>query len=193
MFLGLVRNKKFLPTLYKDNIYEIPFRSLFDDGKRLILTDLDNTLISYKEKNSNEKLDELIANLKEMGFEIIIVSNNNKKKRVKSFAEHFNVKYLHFALKPFKFGYKRALKMASKKYKTEEVITIGDQLLTDIFSSNRMKFTSILVEAIDRKTEIITTRINRFIEKHVMKVLKKKEKAKYDEVLAIYGERHYGL
>lgn len=193
MFLGVVRNKKFLPKLYKDSIYEIPFKEFFEAGKRLILFDLDNTLISYKEKESNEKLDNFIQGLKDMGYEIIIVSNNNKKKRVKYFATHFKVKYLHFALKPFKFGYKRALRMASKKYQRSEVITVGDQLLTDIYSSNRMKFDSVLVEAIDRKTELLYTRINRITEKHVMKVLKKKEKEQYQNILSLYGERHYGL
>lgn len=193
MFLGLVKNQKFIPTLYLKDIFEIDFKAFYDAGKRLILTDLDNTLVSYKEPDSNSKLDDLINSLLKMGYEIIIVSNNKSNKRVKRFGDYWHIKYLNLALKPLKRGYKKALKLATRKYQKEEILTIGDQLLTDVFSSNRMGYTTILVDAIDRKTEVFSTKINRINEKHVLKVLKKKMPDIYKDKLARYGEKYYGI
>lgn len=192
MFLGLFKNKHFIPSLYVNTIFDIDYNKLYEDGIRLILTDLDNTLISYKETDPLEAQYDWVKKMKEIGFEIIIVSNNSHKDRVSHFAKLLDIKYLNFALKPTKIGMKKALKMANKKYEPEEVIALGDQLMTDILVANRMKFHSVLVKAVDRKSDILPTRINRKLEGHVLKVLKKKETASYNEKLLQYVEDSYG-
>ena len=192
MFLGLFKNKHFIPSLYVNTIFDIDFNKLYEDGIRLILTDLDNTLISYKETDPLEAQYDWVKKMKEIGFEIIIVSNNSHKDRVSHFAKLLDIKYLNFALKPTKIGMKKALKMANKKYEPEEVIALGDQLMTDILVANRMKFHSVLVKAVDRKSDILPTRINRKLEGHVLKVLKKKETESYNEKLLQYVEDSYG-
>lgn len=192
MFLGLFKNKHFIPSLYVNTIFDIDYNKLYEDGIRLILTDLDNTLISYKETDPLEAQYDWVKKMKEIGFEIIIVSNNSHKDRVSHFAKLLDIKYLNFALKPTKIGMKKALKMANKKYEPEEVIALGDQLMTDILVANRMKFHSILVKAVDRKSDILPTRINRKLEGHVLKVLKKKETESYNEKLLQYVEDSYG-
>lgn len=192
MFLGLFKNKHFIPSLYVNTIFDIDYNKLYEDGIRLILTDLDNTLISYKETDPLEAQYDWVKKMKEIGFEIIIVSNNSHKDRVSHFAKLLDIKYLNFALKPTKIGMKKALKMANKKYEPEEVIALGDQLMTDILVANRMKFHSVLVKAVDRKSDILPTRINRKLEGHVLKVLKKKETESYNEKLLQYVEDSYG-
>ena len=46
----------FVPDAYYQNIAEIPYNTLYEQGIRLILTDLDNTLLSYKEDAVSEAL-----------------------------------------------------------------------------------------------------------------------------------------
>jgi len=191
MFLGLIKDSRFLPTEYYDSIFEINFEDYYNKGIRVILTDLDNTFISYKEKEPKEDHFKLVKRLKELGFEIVIVSNNSSNKRVKHFATLLDLKYTHFALKPTKIGYKKAMKKLDKKYLKDEVMTIGDQLMTDIFSSNRMGFTSILVKAIDKKTEVLTTRINRALERHAITRIGKKDIKAFEKHLAKYWENNY--
>ena len=41
--------KKLIPDEYYNSIEDIPYNKLYAQGIRLILTDLDNTLISYRE------------------------------------------------------------------------------------------------------------------------------------------------
>ena len=148
--------------------------------------------ISYKETEPLEAQYAWVKKMKEIGFEIIIVSNNSHKERVSRFAELLDIKYLNFALKPTKIGMKKALKMAQQKYNSNEVVALGDQLMTDILVANRMKFHSILVKAVDRKSDILPTRINRKLERHVLKVLRKKNSESYKEKLSAYVEDSYG-
>ena len=49
MFLGLIKDDKFIPTIYKETVFDIDYIKLYDDGIRLILTDLDNTLVDDDE------------------------------------------------------------------------------------------------------------------------------------------------
>lgn len=51
--------KKLIPDYYFKSIYDIPYTQLYENGIRLILTDLDNTLISYQEELPNKELFEL--------------------------------------------------------------------------------------------------------------------------------------
>ena len=184
--------KKLIPTYYYNSIYDIDFNQLYESGKRLILTDLDNTLISYKESMPKDDLKSLINNLKNIGFEIIIVSNSNKGIRAKKFAEILDIKYTKLSLKPLKRGINKAIKkLASKKYLKSEIILFGDQLMTDIFGANRAKIDSILVKPIDKLTDILPTRINRKLEIHFLKKIKKKLPNLYKERLEAYVEASY--
>ena len=192
MFLGLVKDHKFIPTIYKETVFDVDYTKLYESGVRLILTDLDNTLVSYKENEVTQELLSFIESRKNEGFEIMIISNNSSEKRVKDFAEKLNIKYLSKAMKPLKGGFKKILKKASRKYSPNEVVAIGDQLMTDVFAANRMNYTSILVKAIDRKTEKWTTRFNRMLEKHVLNRIMKKHPTLYEEKLKFYKEENYG-
>lgn len=192
MFLGLVKDHKFIPSIYKETVYDVDYIKLYESGIRLILTDLDNTLVSYKDDVVSDKLRNFINELKSIGFEVMIISNNSSDSRVKEFSKKLDVEYIAKAMKPLKGGFKKILKKASRKYSPNEVLAIGDQLMTDVFAANRMNYTSILVKAIDRKTEKWTTRFNRVLEKHVLKRLMKKYKDLYDEKLRFYKEENYG-
>ena len=124
-----------------------------------------------------------------MGFEIIICSNNHKK-RVLSFSNELGVKCVWMAKKPLKGGLRKALKKASRKYNKNEVVEIGDQLMTDQFASKRFKLYTIMVKNIDPKTEVWTTRFNRRLENKVLRRIKKKYPDLYDEKLERYvGEK----
>ncbi len=180
--------KKFFPYEYVQSIYDVDYNKLYANGIRLILTDLDNTLISYKETDPNEKLFEWKKNLEEMGFTIVVVSNSEKK-RVEHFAKLFNCEFVNSATKPLKRGYKKGLKKTN--YTKEETVFFGDQLMTDVFGANRMNLTSILVKAIDKKTERFVTRVNRFHEVRVLRSAKKKFPKEFAEKLEVYYNEHF--
>ncbi|MDE7162392.1 MAG: YqeG family HAD IIIA-type phosphatase [Anaeroplasmataceae bacterium] len=177
--------KKFIPDYYYKTIEDIPYTKLYDDGIRLILTDLDNTLISYLEKEPTEALFAWKEKVEKMGFEIIIVSNS-RKDRVEHFAKELGLPFVKFAKKPLLFGMKKAIRLASKEYKKEEIMEIGDQLMTDVFASRRMNILTILVKAIDKKTEILPTKINRKLEHFVLSHIERRHARLYQQHLDAY-------
>ena len=187
MITWFIPYKNIIPDDYVSSIFDIDYNKLYSNGKRLILTDLDNTLISYKATEPTDELYKWKSKLEGMGFEIIIVSNSGKK-RVKHFANMLGIKYVNLSTKPLKRGFKKALKIASTKYKKEEVVVLGDQLLTDVYGAKRMKLSMVLVKAIDNKTERLVTKHNRKNEDKMLKKVCKKNYGLYLVKLKKYEE-----
>ena len=170
----------FVPDIYQKSIYDINYKKLKKNGIRCLIFDLDNTMVPITVKTPTKKLKDLIEDLKDLKFKIIIVSNSPKK-RVLPFKDILCVDSACFSLKPTKGKYKRILRIYS--YKDSEIACIGDQLLTDIWGANRMNFVSILVNPIGT-TDFALTKITRFIEGSIYEKLKANDlltKGKYYE------------
>ncbi len=172
--------KKFLPTTYVDKIENIDFESLKKQGVKSLFFDLDNTVIAYdKHYIEGDTLDFLLNLEKE--FKIVIVSNSPKK-RVKPAAGQF--KYVHFAKKPLKLGLKKAIKMVGLN--KNEVVLIGDQILTDVFGANRLGIKVVLVKPIKKSSDKWITSFNRSIARKILKGVKKRYPKAYKETIEPY-------
>lgn len=169
-----LKTRKFIPNEYHETFYDIDFKKLYSEGYRLIITDLDNTLISYDEEVANDIIKNKFKELKEIGFEIKLVSNNVPK-RINKFIKDLDADGFANARKPLLIGLKKAWKSSKEHTAIKNTVIIGDQLMTDIYGANRFKAYSILVDPIKKKTEKWYTKFNRKIE---MKMLKKIEKNK---------------
>lgn len=176
----------YIPTYVYKTVYDIDFTKLYDDGKRIILFDIDNTLLSYKELMPSPKLIELNNKIRELGFEIYLISNNNDQ-RIRMIKDTFLVNgYLAKARKPNPNKMKEFLNQCGFDLNT--VIGVGDQMLTDILSFNRLKIDSILVKSIDRSTEHWYTKVNRMREARILKKIRIIDAAKYQEMINLYKE-----
>ncbi|MDL2292903.1 YqeG family HAD IIIA-type phosphatase [Acholeplasma sp. OttesenSCG-928-E16] len=162
--------KKCLPDFSYKSIYEIPYNGLYIRGIEALFFDLDNTLVTYNQKKLSEKMVTFLQELSNF-FTIIIISNNHKKRVLEAVGENFP--FVSHAKKPFKFGYKKALKMAGlQPYK---VAIIGDQLLTDIKGAASLGAARrIAIRPLRKDTEKWMTRFNRFFERLVIKKIKRK-------------------
>lgn len=170
----------FLPDIYKKSVYSIDYESLKNAGIKIILFDLDNTIIPVSEAEPTKKLKDLISDIKLTGIKPIIMSNSGKK-RVSPFKEGLVVDAACSSRKPFKRKYKKILSIYNVK--PEEVASVGDQLITDVFGANRMGLVSILVNPISTN-DFKKTKINRFFERLIIKHFSKRgvfERGKYYE------------
>lgn len=172
--------KKFIPYDCKKTVYDIDYQQLYDEGRRVILLDIDNTLVPHDVKLPDEKLKILINSILEIGFKIIFISNNHKK-RVKLFADAFNLPFVNSAKKPFKGGYKKAIKLSGET-NLKKIISIGDQVMTDVYGCNRIGIDVILVDTLKLINERWYTKLNRKIEARLIKRLKKNH---YEDYLKI--------
>lgn len=180
MIDNLFNIKKFIPNYIYETVYDIDFNKIYDSGKRFILFDLDNTLLPYDVPVADPKLKELLKGLQDKGFEIMIVSNNNKE-RVTLFCKDLSLKCITRAKKPLKGGFRKALRLLKIKNKNE-VISVGDQLMTDVLGSKRSKIDCVLVRPLKKSNEKWYTKLNRKNEKHVLKRIKKFNEQIYKEI-----------
>lgn len=165
------------PDMYIDTIYELDFSQLKEAGINAYLLDLDNTLVKANQLESPPELEQLFNELEAKEIKILILSNNSKK-RVADFAGQHGLAYIGRAFKPFAPCYDKALKMLGTT--ASETAMVGDQRMTDILGGNRQGLYTILVKSISN-IEPTPTKINRFFEKFILKMLKKRGLYKQEE------------
>lgn len=180
MIQHLLKTKKFIPNEFHLTFFDIDFKSLYKSGYRLILTDLDNTLISYDEDKPNDQINSKFQELLDIGFEVILISNNVPD-RINTFTKETTINGFANARKPLLIGIKKAFKQSSVKDHTK-VIIVGDQLMTDVWAANRFHAYSILVNPIKKKTERWYTRFNRRIEEKMLVKIKKHYPNRYEKL-----------
>lgn len=168
---------KFLPNEYVKSIFEIKPEQLKEKGIKGIITDLDNTLVAWNEANATEEVANWFQLMREHDFKITIVSNNNYE-RVKVFSEPLQLPFINNARKPLRRAFKRAQK--TMKLRKDEVVVIGDQVMTDVLGGNSAGLYTILVVPIVETDEKIT-RFNRKMERIVLRKLKEQGKISWEE------------
>ena len=171
---------KYVPNMYKKTIIDIPYDKLLNDGIKCLVFDLDNTIALIDENFPSKEVRELFNKINKK-FSIFILSNNSSGRRVGAFAKELGTKSIHFACKPFT----RGLRKISKNYNfnKNEMVIIGDQLVTDIYAGSRFGIKTILVDPLADK-DLWITKFNRIKENRKLRKYSKKnlfERGKYYE------------
>lgn len=171
---------KYVPMAYYKTIFDIDYEKYYQYGKRYIMFDLDNTLAPYDQEVCDEKVVQLLKKVQEIGFTILIISNNSKE-RVDKFIEPINCLSVFRAMKPLKKGFKKALKLLEVT-DLSEVMLVGDQIMTDVYGAHKLEIDTILVKAIKKTNEKWYTKFNRAREQRIYKRIKKKYPHVYEEL-----------
>lgn len=165
----------FYPDEYLENVKKISIELLNKNNIKALILDVDNTLIDFYEKIPEGTV-KWCKDLKKQGIKFCILSNSNKVEKVKKVAEQLDIKYFYLATKPFKRGFKKAIKYLQEDNKN--IAAVGDQIFTDIIGANRCKMFSILVKPLEEK-DLLITKIKRPLENYVinkyLKNLRKEE------------------
>ncbi len=141
------------PDAHFNNVREITINFLQKNKINALILDVDNTLIDY-DKNLPEETIEWAKELKNNNIKLYILSNTNKKEKVKTVANKLGIEYMYFAKKPLKTGFKKV--QEKLKEPSPNIAVVGDQIFTDIVGGNRCKMFTILVEPIAEKDIWIT-------------------------------------
>ena len=157
--------KLFLPDDYYISIYNIDFEKLYKEGYKGIIFDIDNTLVPYDVKYPTKENKELFNSLKDIGFKICLLSNNNKE-RVYTYSQDVTINAIPKGLKPLKRNINKAIGLL--KTNKEETVIVGDQIFTDVLGGNRVGIKTILVKPISEKEEWISS-IKRSSESFIIK------------------------
>ena len=135
-----------IPTHVCGSIYDIDWPALARGGVRLVLADLDNTLVPYSAAAPSGRLLEWKAELDSLGLTLFVLSNSRKSRRCPDFCAQLGVPFLRRAGKPGTDGFLRA--MAEQGVGPGQTVMVGDQLFTDALGANRAGVPVYLVKPI---------------------------------------------
>ena len=162
--------KSFVPFAHSASIYEIDTDFYKRNGVKALFMDLDNTLDSYRARVPQQRTIDYVNRVKEAGITPIIISNN-KAKRVSGYANLLGVEFLSSAHKPFSRRIKKEI--ASRGLTNQDVMLVGDQMMTDVLAARRAKIKVVLTEKIVKEDQW-TTHINRIFDRPIRKYHRKR-------------------
>ena len=164
--------ERFYPDVYLDSAYDIDYESLYEQGYRGIIFDIDNTLVPHGAP-ADERSIALFERLRQIGYESMLLSNN-KEPRVKSFNDKVGSRYIYKANKPFPENYQKAMEQMNTTPDT--TLFVGDQLFTDVWGAKKAGIKTYLTKPIHPKEEIQIV-LKRILEKVVLFFYQRKCKA----------------
>lgn len=167
-----------MPTHYCQTVYDIPFEMLWRQGIRGICFDLDNTLSSYQEQTMPKRVEQLLDKLSDMGFLVMILSNNNKE-RVDRYLAGRPIPWVARAKKPLTFCYRQAQQVLGLP--VDQIVSIGDQIFTDTAGASLAGIRTILVESISPR-ENLFCHFKRLFERPVLRRCRRGEALPFTEV-----------
>lgn len=155
--------KRYRPTFYCKSIFDIPLTFFKENNIKCIFSDLDNTLDAYDVLTPSPRVVELKEKLQRVGVELCIISNN-KAKHKEIYCKRLNVRGVFSCRKP---SSKRVLKFISLcGYNKDEVLIVGDQIITDVGCAYYGKVRVCLTDPISEKDQW-TTKFNRLIDRPI--------------------------
>ena len=161
---------KYVPFAVANSIYEIDIDFFKQQGVKILVMDLDNTLDSYKLYHPTPRAIDYIQRVQDAGILPVIISNN-RGKRVRTYANDLKLTYIHSAAKPFGFRIRKFIK--EHGWDVKDIMFVGDQMVTDVAAAKRVGARVILTDKIVKEDQW-TTRFNRIFGRMIRKYHKKR-------------------
>lgn len=145
-------------------VSDISVTELVDAGVTCVLIDRDNTVVPRDTKRAPESALAWLAELREAGIKVCMVSNNFHTAEVEASAAELGMDVVHHAMKPAPFAVRRALSLMGAA--PEQAVLVGDQVFTDVMAGNLAGVRPILVEP-QSTTDLWYTQIFRVVERAI--------------------------
>jgi len=150
------------PDYNLKKIFEINLDELKNQGIKLILFDLDSTLMASKSAEYSPEIKQWLSKVRE-NFDIAIVSNNNNNSYIEKVKLVTDFPMLFDAGKPRADKAKKFLQELG--YDNKSTVIVGDRPLTDVWCGKLLGCKTILVDSITADTENLPTRFVRKLER----------------------------
>jgi HAD superfamily phosphatase (TIGR01668 family) len=134
----------FTPDDYLSTVARIDPQALFEQGFRIVLLDIDNTLVPRDTHRLSDEVKSWVARLGECGLRACLLSNNWHKS-VFGYASELDLPIVYKAMKPLPFAYFRALRKVGRQ-RDEKVVCVGDQIVTDVWGAHLLGYHVVLVQ-----------------------------------------------
>ena len=135
-----------IPRGVYDRVTDISPESLKERGIKLVLADLDNTLVPYQVSDPTPELFRWKEALNANGITRFLLSNSRKPTRPGDFAGKLGIDFIGHAGKPKRKGYLAAMERMGCT--PEQTVMVGDQIFTDTWGAHNAGVTPLLVKPI---------------------------------------------
>ena len=142
--------RKFRADRKFERFEDVTPQILKDEGVKLLLCDLDNTLRLHSDKEPANELELWIDKCRKAGVMIVIISNNGRKKMMQRFCEPIDVPCVWWAKKPLSTKLTEA--MDKYHFTTDETVMLGDKWSTDVLAA---KFAGIRAWQVEHRRDVI--------------------------------------
>lgn len=150
------------PASSAAQILDIQPMELVNRNKKLILVDVDNTLVGWRSDDIPIESIQWVNSCKEAGLHLCILSNTRNPSRLERLAKELGIDFVRGKFKPNPAVYREALNRFGVS--AEDAIMIGDQLFTDILGANRAGIEAIWVRPMTGR-DFVGTKISRLGER----------------------------
>lgn len=157
-----------VPSLRLRSVYDLPISWLRERCIKAVISDLDNTLVPWRDYRVAQDLASWFNMLHREGFRTVILTNARPSPTIKALSEALGTRLVIGARKPSTRYFRLALDLVQAN--PVEACVVGDQIFTDILGGNLVGCHTVLVDRIGNR-EFAGTRIMRVLERLVMKYL----------------------
>lgn len=169
----------FRPKYTINTIYNLDPQKLNEMGVKAVFSDLDNTLLAWNKFETAKEMNKLNRRLAKANIKLVVISNNNAQ-RVGKVLTPYHIDFVSEARKPLPFAITR--KREEMHLQKDQVMMVGDQLITDMQAGNLAGVETVLVKPLV-ETDKWNTRINRFFEKIIFFFLGLSHRVTFKETL----------
>ena len=155
------------PDFCAPRLADVPLTAL--GGARVLLLDADNTLAPWRGAVPDPAAARWVESAKAAGFRLCIASNSDTE-RLRPLEEALGIPAFPRAGKPLPSGLRRiAREMGAAP---DACALIGDQLLTDVLAARLAGMRAVLLEPLDPSREFTGTRVNRVLERILLRIFR---------------------
>lgn len=164
--------KNFKPSYVLNNFAQISKQYLINNDIKVIICDLNNTLITKHNLFLDKETLEFLKLIKKLNISLYIASNNTKNNvnhLMQNIPKDLYESFIWNAKKPLIKKVQKSF-CNLKQYKANQILVIGDQFLTDIWLANKMKYHSLLlIPTSKQKNKSLKNAILKIINKFIYK------------------------
>lgn len=165
--------KLFIPDFYVEDLLDVDWTFLKDQGVRHIYLDIDNTLELHGARLAGDRTQEICRDILDADLGLSVLSNAATE-RARAFCAPLGLDYLGQAAKPLTSRLKSH--MRGLDVQAEEVALVGDQIFTDLWCARRLGAKALLVQSLGGE-EGFWLRVKRKLEKFLVLIGQDPQKA----------------
>ncbi len=154
--------KTYVPDVYQKSIFSVNYALLQQKGIKVLSFDIDGTIAKLSDHHPPKETVSMFVTLKNMGFEIYLLSNTHSDSRAEKFSERLGVDCIYYAHKPGVDGLEEIRSRYFQKHGTvlepAQIAHIGNSIVSDVASANTFGAYTVLVRHKGKMSKLVANK-----------------------------------